>query len=261
MKKENGITLISLIITIVLMIIIASTTVYTSVDRFKINNRNKMYNDIELLNSKIDNYYIQYGGIPILRNSNNEPVQYTFSSLEFDKNVNDNETYYIVDLSAIGDFTLNYGKEGYEKPNTSNDVYIMNEKTHTVYYVKGIEYTDGKLYHSMGLESDFNEDAVPPTKPTINIIEGTPDRNNENNSQNIVYYTTSVTIEFVPGKDNSSGVNKTTYSVNNSAEIDISTLNNYQYTLTENGSYEIIVRSYDNQNNISTTTLTININK
>ena len=261
MKKEKGITLVSLIITIILMIIIASTTVHTSMNRFKINNLNKMYNDIELLKDKIDNYYIQYGGIPVLRNDSNEPIQYTFSSLNFDRNVNDNELYYIIDLGAMGDFTLNYGKDGYEKPNTSNDVYIMNEKTQTVYYVKGIEYTDGNLYHSKGLENNLNEDKVPPTKPTINIIEGTLDKNNENNSEYTVYYTTSVTIEFVPGKDNWSGVNKTTYSINNSAEIDISTLNNAQYTLTENGSYEIIVRSYDNQNNISTTSLIININQ
>ena len=48
-KNNRGITLVSLVITIVLMIIVASTTVYTSYQRFEINNLNKMINDIELL--------------------------------------------------------------------------------------------------------------------------------------------------------------------------------------------------------------------
>ena len=48
-KTNRGITLTTLIITIVVMIIIAGTTVYTSLDRFEINKLNKMYNDIKLL--------------------------------------------------------------------------------------------------------------------------------------------------------------------------------------------------------------------
>ena len=43
MKKQKGITLVSLIITIVLLLIITGTTVYTSVNRFKINNLKKTY--------------------------------------------------------------------------------------------------------------------------------------------------------------------------------------------------------------------------
>lgn len=258
---NKGITLISLVITIVIILILTSITVSTSTNRFKINNLNKMYNDIDLLNDKISSYYLQYGGLPILKDSNNNNITYTFTQLNFIKNANDDTNYYIIDLGAIGNITLNYGEEGYKNPNTSDDVYIINNKTHTIYYVKGIEFTDGNLYYSKGVEDNSNKDTVPPTKPNINIIEGTLDKNNENNNETTLYYITSVLVEFVPGKDNWSGISKTTYSINDSAEIDISTLTKNQYTITDNGSYEITLKSYDNNNNFSTTKLIININK
>lgn len=102
MKKNNrGITLVSLIITIVVMFIIAGTTVYTSLRRFEINRLNKMYNDIRLLSDKVANYYLKYNGLPVVRNSSNNPIIYPVSSLDFEKNVNDNTNYYILDLRAM----------------------------------------------------------------------------------------------------------------------------------------------------------------
>lgn len=262
MKNQKGVTLVSLIITIIIMLIITGTTVYTSTNRFKINNLSKMYNDIELLNDKISTYYLKFGGLPIVKNTENIPINYTFLQLDFDKNINDDENYYIIDLEAIGNITLNYGKDGFKNQNASDDVYIINNKTHTVYYVKGIEYTDGNLYHSKEIENNSNEDTVPPTKPQINVIAGTQDKLNENTTKDQVYYTTNVTVQFVPGKDNWSGVNKTVYIINdNGIETEITTLENNEYTLTSNGSYQIKLRTYDNSSNYSETTLTININK
>lgn len=261
LKNNKGITLVSLIITIVLMFIIAGTTIYTSTNRFKINSLKKMYNDIELLNDKISTYYVKYGGIPILKNSSGDYILYTFSNLDFDKSINDDSNYYIIDLEAIGNMTLNYGEEGYSNPNTSDDVYIVNNKTHTVYYVKGIENANGKIYHSLETQSLENEDTVPPTKPQINVISGIQDETNEGTTQTRLYYTSDVTLEFIPGKDNWSGISKTTYSINNGAEIDVSKLQNNEYTLNTNGSYDVKVKSYDNNLNYAETILTINITK
>lgn len=262
MKNQKGITLVSLIIIIIIIFIITGTTVYTSTNRFKVNNLSKMYNDIELLNDKVATYYLKFGGLPIVKNTENFPINYTFSQLSFDKNINDDENYYIIDLEAIGNITLNYGKEGFTNQNASDDVYIINNKTHTVYYVKGIEYTDGKWYHSKTIENNENQDTVPPTKPQIKIIDGTEDKNNENTTKENVYYKTDVKIVFVPGKDNWSGVSKTTYTINESStEVDIATLKNNEYILTSNGSYQIKLKTYDNHSNYSETILTVNINK
>ena len=199
MKKQSGITLISLIVTIVIILIITGTTVYTSMDRFKVNNVQKMNNDIELLNDKINNYYVQYGGLPVLKDSSNNAIKYTFSNIDFEKNKNDNENYQIIDLLAIGNISLNFGKEGYENPNSSNDVYIINEKTHMVYYVKGVENIDGIIYHTKDIKSELNVDTLPPTKPEINIIS------KENAS--------FTEVEIIPGKDSWSGVAQTEYTL------------------------------------------------
>ena len=248
MKNQKGITLLSLVITIVLMLIIAGTTIYTSTDRFKINNLNKLYNDIDTLKDKVDNYYLQYGGLPVLKNEQNEPIRYTFSTLNFDKNVNDDENYDILDLAAMGDFTLNYGKEGYKNPNRSDDVYVINEKTHTIYYVKGIESRNGVIYHTKLLETNLNQSQIPPTKPSINIVEGNKVEAIDENTSTIDQYETDVTLEFIPGKDNVAGISRTTYSINDSEEVNIDTLENHQYKITQNGTYEITVKTYNNSN-------------
>lgn len=260
MKKENGITLVSLIITIVLMLIIAGVTVNTSVDRFKINNVSKMHNDIEILNDKVNNYYVTYGGLPVVRDNSGNAVQYTYSTIDFNTNVNDNANYYIIDLSALGNLTLNYGKDGYRQPNSSDDVYIINEKTHSIYYVKGIENRRGTFNHSYGINNDTLQDTVPPTTPQVKVVEGKLDQDQTNTAADL-YYKTAVTVEFIPGKDSVSGIDRTTYSVNGTSEANITALTNNRYSMSSNGTYVITAKTYDNSGNVSQTTVTIHINQ
>lgn len=238
-KSDKGISLLSLVITIVIMTIIASVTINTSKDRYEINNINKMINDIELLEDKVSNYYLRYNAIPVVRDvDNNIPIEYKHTTISFDTNINDDEVYYILDLAAMPGITLNYGQEGFENINQSDDVYIINNKTHHIYYVRGIEL-DEVFYHSM-LENNKIADKIPPSKPEIKIISG------KQNEQGV--YTTAVSIEFVPGKDSTSGIEKTTYSINDETEKDISTLTNNMLTITEDGPYTINVKSYNNSN-------------
>lgn len=253
MAGQKGITLVSLMITVVVMIIIAGVTVSTSTNRFKINNVKKMQNDIEMINDKISTYYMKYGGIPILKDAKNNGIEYIYSTIDFETNQNDDDKYYIIDLAAIGNITLNYGQNGYKNRNTSDDVYIINNKTHTVYYVRGVEYADGEIYHSLKLSNTNKEDTIPPTKPQIKTVSG--DKIDENN------YETNVTLEFVPGKDNWSGVNRTTYSINGSSEQDISNLEKNIYPINEKGTYEITLKTYDNNNMYSEETRTIYVGK
>lgn len=238
MKSNRGITMLSLIITVVVMIIIAGTTVYTASNRNKVNDFKKMQTDIELLNDKVSNYYIKYGGIPILQ-KDNTGVLYTYTKLDFDKNVNDDENYYIIDLAAIGNVTLNYGKEGFDSPNTSDDVYIINNATYTIYYVKGIEYSDGKVYHSLKVKNSENLDTIPPTMPQINVVSGDKIYDTDENN-----FKTNVTLEFVQGKSKTSEITKTTYSINGSQEKDIAELKKEQYTINTKGRYNVKVKSY-----------------
>ena len=249
-RNNKGITMVSLIITIVVMFIISSITIHTSLDRFEINKYNKMVNDIKLLSDKVRDYHLKYNGLPVMRDSDNNKIKYTYTSLEFDKNINDNSNYYILDLEAMEGISLNYGKEGFENLNSSDDVYIINEKSHTIYYVRGIEFKD-IIYHVNLDDTDVNvlSDNIPPTKPQIKIISGEKDAEGT--------YITEVTIEIIPGKDNNSGVKKTTYSyvftdINNVSKTETGEIQeNKIITLSERGEYNFVVTSVDNNNNVS----------
>ena len=255
MKDKKAITLVSLIITIVLLIIVSGATIGISLDGFKTNNLKKMYNDIELMNSKIENYYIKFGNLPTLGKYN--------SNLTFNKDVNDNENYYIIDLSSLENITLNYGKEGFENPNNTDDVYIINEKSHTIYYVRGIELSEGKIYHSLKLNKVQNVNVVGPTKPEINILTGTLAENQ--NDENIKAYIGKVEIEIIPGKDSTNGIYETNYTIT-STDIQ-GTEYNENNTISESTvveledlrTYSITAHTINNSENSSTNELTFSI--
>ena len=249
-KKEKGITLVSLIIMIMLMLIISSTTINISLNRFKINNFSRMKNDIIFLDEKVSNYYLKYGVLPILRENDGTGKKYNYTPLDFEKNSRDNKNYYILDLDAMDGLALNYGEEGFKKPNESSDVYIINEATHTIYYAEGIEL-NGDVYYYLNNETNI-VDNIPPTKPEIKVISGTK------NAAGI--YTSEVQIEIIPGKDNLSGVNETTSTITKDGTvIDIETLkqSNGLYLISENGTYVINTSTEDNSENTSMQTKTI----
>ena len=259
-KNNKGNTLVSLMITIVVMVIISSVTLYTSMDRFEINNLEKLYNDLKLLSNKVSNYYLKYNGLPVVRDEKNQILNYTYTELEFEENETGNEnSYYILDLEAMSGLTLNYGQEGYEKPNTSDDVFVINEKTHQIYYVKGVE-SEGVWYHSVLDKASNIEDTIPPTKPEIKIVSGK--LNNDKTE-----YVTEVQIEIVPGKDNWSGVAKTTYSYNfiskneNTGSTIPETVNgNKIIKLQESGMYIFTATTVDGNENKSEIKAEIKVN-
>ena len=254
MKKEKGIALVSLIITIAVMTVIASTVVYVSLDRFEINSLRKMYTDIELLQDKVSNYYLKYGVLPVLRDNTNTTIQYTYTTLDFTKNSADNNVYYILDLEAMEGISLNYGETGFKNPNTSEDVYIINQKSHTIYYVKGMELNE-QIYHTLVNSSSSINDTVPPSSPQINVISG---------KKVGQIYTTDVEIEITQGKDNWSGIGGTLYSLDNGATWQEMNENSEIISINKKGSYTIRAKSYDNASNKNYSTeteLTFEIDK
>lgn len=138
--KEKGVSLVSLVITIIVLLIIVSTTVYrigsfTSTSRF-----NNMKADIELLHDKILTYRKQYEKLPIVEPV--LPVQIVTQVLSEQKAENDNDEYYKIDLTKLENITLNYGNES----EGESDYYIVNTRTLNVYYLKGIELNQ-TVYH------------------------------------------------------------------------------------------------------------------
>lgn len=147
-KNEKGITMITLAMAIVIMLIISSVLIYNAKTGATTRRLNNMYQDIKLLSDKVSIYYSQYGKLPTL-----EP-QYTQIGDITDKNSNDNAIYLVIDLEAMDNLTLSYGK-GYtdfkSDSKENKDLYIINQKSHIIYYVAGI-VLDGKNYYTVPIE-------------------------------------------------------------------------------------------------------------
>ena len=143
-KNNKGIALVSLTIAIIILIVLTSMLIYNAKNGIKIRTLKMMQNDIDLLSDQISAYYVKYGDIPA-------EIEY-LGPINFEKQPNDDDKYYVIDLSAFEDITLNYGLD-YNNITSSadtqnyNDVYIVNKQSMHVYYAKGIEM-DGIMYYT-----------------------------------------------------------------------------------------------------------------
>lgn len=243
--QNKGITLVALMVTVIVLLMISTVGIYTSLDRFELNDYKKMKSDLELLEDKVSDYYLKYEGLPVLRtsDSNIEVFNYkeyikglTNTNQEPATNANDNDIYYIIDLEALGNITLNYGKD-FEKYKSNNvvqnvdtDIYIINEESHTIYYVKGIKMDD-VIYHYIKNDEQITDD-VPPTAPQISII---------------VQTLAKFEFEIIPGKDGWTGTT-VTYLLNGKE-------NSYQVgkriSITTEGTYSLQAVCKDQENNES----------
>ena len=96
---------------------------------------NEMYKDIEILEDKISLYYLDNGKIPI---KEEKCINFYNNSI----NPNDNKSYYEIDLEKLDNMQLSYGNGKFGE----NDIYLINEQSHTIYYYKGIEYQKNMIY-------------------------------------------------------------------------------------------------------------------
>lgn len=105
----------------------------------ELNNLNNMNKDITILEDAISMYYLNSGNLPIK------------SEIEFNHSINPNDdlTYYEIDLFALNNVELTYGNNKEE-----GDIYIINSNSHTIYYLKGIEYKE-KHYYTKSVEYDY----------------------------------------------------------------------------------------------------------
>ena len=134
LNSNNGITIISLVVTIVIILILSGVVVSNVNIRADIGKLNNMYADLTLLEEKVLTYYNRYNVIP--KNDIDFMTQEDIiNTLGNNRNINDNDIYYILDISKLETVTTNFGSQS-----TEDDVYIINDKTLTIYYLKGIEY-------------------------------------------------------------------------------------------------------------------------
>ena len=175
LKKEKGITMTALVITVIILLILTNMIVYNAQDKKDIDDLTNLYNDIEILNTKVEEFYNTNGTIPA-------KIKYTnisdLKSANILSNNNDTGDFYVIDLQAMQGLTLNYGREyddlisevtdsGIDTSskelsedtknelttiaNNYSDLYIINSNSHNIFYVKGItvsEKTGDKKYYT-----------------------------------------------------------------------------------------------------------------
>lgn len=133
-KNNKGITLISLVATVIIILILSTIVVVNINTGEDFKNYKKMCADIDLLKDQILIYYNKYGVIP------KENTVINASSIPEAEDETGN--FYIIDLEKLSNLTLNYGAG-----EDNDDVYIINENSLNVYYLHGIEY-DGNTLHT-----------------------------------------------------------------------------------------------------------------
>ena len=160
-SNEKGITMMALVITVIILVILTNMLIYNAQDNVHIKALTNLYNDIDMLREKVSLYYNDYGKIPA-------EIKYTIdTNTSGISNVistqNDTGDFYVIDLEAMKGITLNYGRD-YEKVknnkedvNSYTDIYIINENSHNIFYVKGISIKENnttKTYYTDYTEPD-----------------------------------------------------------------------------------------------------------
>lgn len=134
----NIIKIFKLILLLVITVLIFGILYSLIQDGISLNKLNNVYKDIDILEDRISMYYLDNGNIPI----KGEKLEFTETI-----NPNDNKEFYEIDLEKIENLILNYGKQ----ESGSDDIYIINNQSHTIYYKKGIKYNN-KIYYTRNLD-------------------------------------------------------------------------------------------------------------
>ena len=166
-KSNKGVTLIVLTIMIVVLLIITGMLIYGSKSQIRTKKLNELYDDIEILNSKVSEYYLKNGSIPLV-DENTPYITNTSEGKDFENllranganeisfNVNDDENYYVLDINKLDNLTLNYGQDVQNwKTDHSyaryQDIYIINKISHQIYFPHGIRVGD-ELYYTRNVD-------------------------------------------------------------------------------------------------------------
>ena len=165
LKGDKGISLISLVVAVIVLLILSGMIIYKAQDTVYIQNLTNLYNDIDLLREKVSDYYEEYGELPVSIKYTNTNNLSNFDSLLTEEEKESD--FYVIDLEQMEGITLNFGKD-YENVkndssnvNTYTDLYIINEESHNIFLVEGVIVDeDGdteEIYYTDYLEPDNAE--------------------------------------------------------------------------------------------------------
>ena len=151
-KSNNGITLISLAVTIVIMMILAVSITTSITSTLELEKYNKVKEDIIILSENVKIYYMNNRTLPVYEDKIFDLTTYGVPTKDI--NPNDKGNYYTIDISLLEkDVSLNNGAGNKNKDFTTADLYVVNEQSLTVYYLNGASL-DGERHYT--ILDDFN---------------------------------------------------------------------------------------------------------
>ena len=173
-KNNKGITLISMVLTVIIILIITSAMTFNTKNQLAMRFVQSLSNDIETLNSKIDEYYLKYGELPKLcdytnKNTTNFSGRTDFvdsidkksktqnASLNTEINKNDGDEYIVIDLEKLEGLTLTYGYDDqykylkdkkevveYNDDEIEDEIFVINTRSHQIYFPHGVFVDNGE---------------------------------------------------------------------------------------------------------------------
>lgn len=140
MKK--GITMSVVLIAVVIMLILITSA--TVVGTTSISTAN--YEDFKSVLGRVSNdvnvYYVKNNELPVENNViSTESLSVSFQD-ELEKKGDLNKKLFIVDMKKINDSTITIGRGSF----SSEDIFLVAEDSHNVYYLKGHEFKRVKYY-------------------------------------------------------------------------------------------------------------------
>ena len=166
LKKESGITLIVLVIIVIVLSLITIPVVINTTNVIQFNDYSRFKNDIDNLRESISIAFFDRDikGVGPVYNGTTSFLDNTQKGKAV-RNPNDNETYYVINVNKVnfylatnmtglnlgeGNTSLTGEEETYDSTKT-DDVYIINAQSRTIYYVKGVSY-NGETYYRLSEE-------------------------------------------------------------------------------------------------------------
>lgn len=167
-KSSKGISLVSLVITVIVLMILSNVIIYNVSDNLKLGKLTELQNDIDNLRDKVSAYYTQNGKIPA-------SIQYTnvdaIKTAGVISDAVDTGDFLVIDLSALDNVTLNKGRD-FEKvrndPENANlytDLYIINQASHNIFYVAGVTIDEETFY------TDYTSDQIDTASINLRYVE------------------------------------------------------------------------------------------
>jgi len=130
-KNQKGISLISLVIAVTVLIILTNVIIYNIDENLKVEKLKLLQNDIDNLRNKISIYYAENGKLPAKLQYNN--VEH-IKEAGVINDIVDTGDFLVIDLAAIENLTLNNGKD-YEKIKYLENLEDSDAKSYTDLYI------------------------------------------------------------------------------------------------------------------------------